>query len=341
MEKRIKNQIIQALATHPQTIYELIPKQDASLRELTQIVRELESDNLLLYQGDKLELNQDRLAGEDLEKIRDLQGEQDQGHTTSHSLPGQFQTILRQLEQICNDRPRAVEEYDQGFISTPGVVERARFMFQRGDLWGSRILILGDDDLLGLALGLTGLPAYIKVLEIDQRLNSFINSQASKLDLPLVAETFDVQYPLDKSLQQDFDCFLTDPVETLPGFQLFLSRGVSSLQGPGSSAYFGLTTLEASRNKWYEIQNSIMDMGFVITDLLRNFNVYPQQEDSFARYQEKTPIYKQFKVEPATDWYMSSFYRIEAVKQPVPLIEQEMVLEERFYKDEESLATPF
>jgi len=82
-------------------------------------------------------------------------------------------------------------------------------------------------------------------------------------------------------------------------------------------------------------------MGFVITDLLRNFNVYPQYENSFARYQEKMPIYKHFQIEPTTDWYMSSFYRIESIKQPRPLIEEEMVLEEKFYMDEESLATPF
>lgn len=340
MEKRIKNQIIQALASHPQTIYELIPKQDASLKELTQIIRELESDNMLISQGDKLTLNKEHTHLQDLEKILNFSREQDFDHTDNY-LPEGFQAILEQFEDIARERPKAVEEYDQGFISTPGVIKRARFMFQRGDLWDSKILILGDDDLLSLALALTGLPAHIQVLEIDQRLNSFINSKARELNLPLSAETFDVQYPLDNKLQQNFDCFLTDPVETLSGFQLFLSRGVSSLQAPGCSAYFGLTTLEASRNKWYAIQNSLMDMGFVITDILRNFNVYPQYDNSFAQYQEKMPIYNHFRVDPTTDWYMSSFYRIEAVEHPKPLIEQEMVLEEKFYKDEESLATPF
>ncbi len=340
MDKRIRKQIIQALATHPQSVYELIPKQDGSLKELTRIIRELETENILLPQGNKFSLNQKHFSGEDLKKIRDLGSEQDPDHTEQF-LSKKLQNILEQLEDISRQRPLAMQEYDQGFISTFGVVKRVNFMFQRGDVWNSRILILGDDDLLSLALALTGLPAEIKVLEIDQRLNSFINSRARELNLPLSAETFDVQYPLDKSMRQDFDCFVTDPVETLPGLQLFLSRGVSALQAPGCSAYFGLTTLEASREKWYAIQNSLLEMGFVITDLLRNFNLYPQYEDSFTRYQEKMPIYKHFQVQPATDWYMSSFYRIEAVKQPRPLIEQEMVLEERFYKDEESLATPF
>lgn len=341
MEKRIQNQILQTLVSKPQSIYELIPHQDASLKEFITYVQELESRDLVRYRDNKLSLNTEKFSREELNRIQQLSNpECENCSQTGYSLSGKFLTIFEQLEQLSRQRPSAAEEFDQGFISSAGVVRRCAFMHQRGDVWNNRIMILGDDDLLSLALGLSGLPAFIQVLEIDERLTSFLNAKAKELDLPLKAQNFDVKSPLFENMQQDFDCFLTDPVETLQGFQLFLSRGISSLKGANCSAYFGLTTLEASREKWYQIQNSLLSMGFVVTDILRNFNIYPQDDSSFARYQEKTPIYQHIGKNPDSDWYMSSFYRIEAVQEPQPWFEKEMLLDEKFYQDQESLATP-
>lgn len=46
------------------------------------------------------------------------------------------------------------------------------------------------------------------------------------------------------------------------------------MQGEGSAAYFGLTSLEASKKKWFAIQKVLTDMNFVLTDIRRNFNGY-------------------------------------------------------------------
>ena len=135
--------------------------------------------------------------------------------------------------------------------------------------------------------------------------------------------------------------FVTDPVETIPGLKLFLSRGVSTLRGEGCSGYFGITTLEASRRKWYLIQKMIHDMGFTITDIRRKFNVYPGEDKNFFRFQEKLPIVKELGLKIDYDWYKSSLYRIEAIRRPKPLVEGEMIIDEKVYKDEESWATPY
>ena len=71
-----------------------------------------------------------------------------------------------------------------------------------------------------------------------------------------------------------FDVFFTDPVETVKGLLLFLSRCTEGLRGPGASGYFGLSYLEASWRKWRKIQQGILDMGFAITDMLGAFQDY-------------------------------------------------------------------
>ncbi|MCS7144986.1 MAG: bis-aminopropyl spermidine synthase family protein, partial [Archaeoglobaceae archaeon] len=159
--------------------------------------------------------------------------------------------------------------------------------------------------------------------------------------LRVEAHVYDVQKAFPEDFRKKFDVFVTDPVETIPGIKLFLSRGVSTLRGIGSSAYFGLTTLEASRNKWFEIERMILEMGFVITDIKRRFNVYPASEKSYSQFEEKLPIFKKLGVKTDYDWYTSSLFRIEAVKDPRPLVEGEMIIDEQVYKDYESLATPY
>jgi len=196
-------------------------------------------------------------------------------------------------------------------------------------------------DIKSIAASLTGFPEKVVVVDIDDRLIDFINETAKDYKLPIEAIVYDVQKVFPEELKGKFDVFVTDPVETIPGLKLFLSRGVSTLKGVGCAGYFGITTLEASRRKWYEIQKIIHEMGFIITDLRRRFNVYPQDDKNFFRFQDKLPIVKKIGAKIDYNWYKSTLYRIEAVKQPKPIVEGEMTIDEKVYKDDESWATPY
>jgi hypothetical protein len=255
-------------------------------------------------------------------------------------LPPFFQDILQEYKQIMAHRPEAVKDYDQGFMSAEGVLRRLAFVYARGDIHG-RIFVVGDDDFFSIAAALTGLPQHVLAVDVDTRVVELINQTAQQRSLNLEARVCDVQQDLPLELQNSFDIFLSDPVETLPGLELFLSRGVSALRGPGSAGYFGLTTLEASRSKWFQLQAMLQKMGFAVTDICRRFNVYPEEDKNFFSFQEDLPIVKHFGTHIDYDWYKSSLHRIEAVQEPQPLIKGERLLEERVYKDEESLATPF
>jgi len=341
MMERIKKQILQNLFK-PRSVYELLYLQDSSLPEIFDLLKTLEREDLIKISDGKVELtDKGKKEAEELgaKYFGDIYCQNCEG--TGINITKEFSTILERYKEIAAQRPEAIEEFDQGFISMNGVIRRVEFIYDRGDLAGSKIFVVGDDDLLSIAASLTGLPSKIFVVDIDERLIDFINKVADKEGLAVEALKYDVQQAFPDSLRKKFDTFVTDPVETIPGLTLFLSRGVSTLKGEGCSGYFGITTLEASRRKWYEIQKLILEMGFTITDIRRHFNVYPEEEKNFFRFQNKLPIVKKLGTKIDFNWYNSSLFRIEAVTDPKPLVEGEMRIDEKVYKDDESWATPY
>ena len=341
MMERIRKQILQNLFK-PRSVYELLYLQDSSLPEVFELLKTMEKEDLIRISGGKVELTdkgRERAEGLGAKYFGDIYCQNCEG--TGIDITKEFFEILKKYKEIASKRPEAIEEYDQGFISMNGVIRRVEFIYDRGDLAGSKIFVVGDDDLLSIAASLTDLPSKIFVVDIDERLIDFINKVANEEDLTVEAMKYDVQQAFPEFLRKKFDVFVTDPVETIPGLKLFLSRGVSTLKGEGCSGYFGITTLEASRRKWYEIQKLILEMGFTITDIRRHFNVYPEEEKNFFRFQDKLPIVKKLGAKIDFNWYSSSLFRIEAITDPKPLVEGEMRIDEKVYKDDESWATPY
>jgi len=250
-------------------------------------------------------------------------------------------SALLRLERTLAGRPSPNLDYDQGAITPADSLLRAAFMEERGDLCGARILFVGDFDLMSVALALTGRPKRIVVLEIDQRVVAFINEVAHREGLNLEARAFDVRDALPEELRKQFDAFLCDPVETLVGIRLYLSRGCAGLAGEGAAAYVGLTTLEASRTKWYDIQRLMHEMGFAITDIRRKFSGYPDHDEGPTNSAYTYAILDRMPGQQIHHrWYTSAFVRAEAVRNPDPVITGRAELGEELYVDDEAWATP-
>jgi hypothetical protein len=338
---RIVRQILQTLLGGSRSVYELIDSQDASLNEFMEILRTLKQEGVVKLDGTSVSLTEKGRRYCEEQRIKyfgELKCEC--CDYAGYRISDEFDEVLKIYSTIAEDRPEAIEMYDQGFISKEGVLRRLEFIYERGDANGS-IFVVGDDDLFSIAISLTEMPEKVVAVDIDERLVNFINRVAVEYSLRLEALVYDVQQTFPDEFRGKFDVFVTDPVETIPGLKLFLSRGVSTLKGEGCSGYFGITTLEASRKKWYLIQKMIHDMGFTITDIRRKFNVYPGEDKNFFRFQEKLPIVRELGLKIDYDWYKSSLYRIEAIRKPEPLVEGEMIIDEKVYKDEESWATPY
>ena len=251
---------------------------------------------------------------------------------------------LERFRAVVQERPLPVAAYDQGFMRAEDALARVVFMHRMGDVANRDVLVLGDDDLISLALAVTGMCRRIVVLDVDERLEEFIQKTSREQRLPIEFRRLDLRHPLPPDLVARFDTFITDPVETRPGIELFLSRAASSLRGRYSAGYFGLTTLEASLNKWRDIESLLLRMNLVITDVLRDFSTYPEKENRWQSFYASYRMMSLFDIAgslPDTDWYRSSFLRVEAIPPLRPTIVGTSALTlEELYFDEETLATP-
>ncbi len=251
--------------------------------------------------------------------------------------------VLDEYKKITSQRPKPTADYDQGYIKEEDVMRRIAFIYERGDLENADILVVGDDDLISLGMALTGLPRKIVVLEIDDRLIDFINQNAREYGFSVEVRKFDVRNDIDLDLRGKFDVFITDPVETIEGITLFLSRAVSGLKGKGSAGYFGLTHLEASLKKWYEIEKRLLSMNFVLTDMLRDFNVYPMRgnlelaAEDYIIYRRIAELTGNRSID--ADFYRSTLIRVEAIDDVKPLVRGYVELKDEVYVDDESLVT--
>ena len=221
----------------------------------------------------------------------------------------EFKDLLKRFEEVTIDRPKPIVEFDQGNITSKTVISRMSFMLKKGDLEGKKLLILGDDDLMSIAVGLSGLAMEVIVLEIDDRLVSYINLKSKDLNLSVKAFKYDFHQGLPKEFVGYFDIFNTDPPETLEALELCMKRGITGLCGMGCAGYFGLTKTEASLRKWNEFQRLLINkFDAVITDIIDNFNHYENWDYLLDSIRDD---YTFLRVKPEINWYRSAMYRIE------------------------------
>jgi len=220
--------------------------------------------------------------------------------------------LIKKFDEVTEDRPKAISDYDQGFVTTNTTIARIALMAERGDLEGKKLFVLGDDDLVSIAAGLSQMPKEIVVLEIDDRLVDYINRKAKELNLPIEAMKYDFRDKLPEKYIGYFDTFITDPPETVDALELTIGRGISTLKGEGCAGYFGVTLIEASLEKWNIFQQILTSKFKVtITDIIYDFSHYVNWDYLLTTVGKP---YDFVQVEPKLNWYRSSMYRIETLK---------------------------
>ncbi|MEM2251390.1 MAG: bis-aminopropyl spermidine synthase family protein [Candidatus Hadarchaeales archaeon] len=238
-------------------------------------------------------------------------------------LPKNHVFIEKRFKRLLRDRPKPEVKFFQGYMRPEDVLARIALMDMYGDVEGKSIILIGDDDLVSLALALTGLPERIVVLDIDERLGEFMRKALREDGVKSVEFIHhDVAEPLPKDLRRKFDVFVTDPLETVSGLKAFLCRAACALKPTDSAGYFGLTTLEASPKKWLWVQGLLYRMNLAITDAVREHSSYPTQ-DYHIGFPYEEPILKKLKFKyelpPDVSWYKSTFFRAEAVGKVRPI----------------------
>ncbi|MCR8433473.1 MAG: bis-aminopropyl spermidine synthase family protein [Crenarchaeota archaeon] len=243
--------------------------------------------------------------------------------------------VVREFIKIQENRPPAIQEFDQGFVTSETTLARVAYMYYRGDLRNRDIIILGDDDLLSIAVGLTNLANRIVVIDIDKRLTEFIQRVSNEYGLRIEVYTEDLRRPLPEDLCRKFDVFQTDPLESLNGFKVFVGRGIAALRGERCAGYFYLTLVDASIDKWREIQRLLLtEFNVVITDIIPDFSEYVNWNLYFEEMQAWKILPESLRQIPRDGWYVSTLFRIETLRGSRGLFET-ISSEENIYYDKE------
>lgn len=145
----------------------------------------------------------------------------------------QIEEYLIKIRETKDLKP--IRDFDQFFATPPSSITKAKILMSKGyGEEGMNILLLGDDDLVSIALVLLGAKANIYVCDIDQNLLSIIEEEAKKLSVTIKFFLYDARK--DPVLHTNFfDCVVTDPPYTVPGVDLFISRSLSFLKDPKKS----------------------------------------------------------------------------------------------------------
>ncbi len=194
---------------------------------------------------------------------------------SSSNVPQKYLKFFAPVIKYLNDRPPPEYKYDQSRSTPETVIKRALLMLNNGDLEGKKIVILGDDDGVSIALSFLRCAEEIFVIDIDSRVLEFINNFSSQYRFSDVLHTqlWDIRASFPKKWWHKFNTFETDPPYTVLGFKLFLNQAITLMNfNYGVKGYisFGAKT----PHKTWACQQHLLASGFMINEFIQNFNRY-------------------------------------------------------------------
>ncbi len=204
-------------------------------------------------------------------------------NNTIINIPEEF-SYLNDMQKIIQNRPSPEFALDQSHADFSTIIKRTFFLLKNGDIEGRRIIFLGDDDSISLAVGLTQLAKEIIVLDIDKRVLEYISEKAEDYSLQnFKVIHHDLREPCPKEITNKYDVVVMDPPYTIQGLRLFLKRASQVLKSTidvNGKIYpiIGKKCLLSFGNKppveMQKLQLSILDHGFIIKQLVPDFNRY-------------------------------------------------------------------
>jgi predicted methyltransferase len=194
-------------------------------------------------------------------------------------VPRELASLVHELHRIGRSAPPARVELDQCHCTADTKLRRVLALHEMDALVGRRILLLGDDDLISLALravvrrvGSAATVARLAVVDADPEVVRAVREGLAGAPFPYECVEHDLREPLPAELRGAFDTVVTDPPYTLPGAELFLSRAADALSGAGGDVLFSFGSRRP--DVAYLAQRAIAAMGFAIVRLHRDFNEY-------------------------------------------------------------------
>ena len=198
-----------------------------------------------------------------------------------HRHPPGYPEIINKVSNYYQNRPRVDTKLDQSQAEPETSLLRAAYMLAKGAVLGRKMLFLGDDDLVSLATLIwvreTIRPQALKKMKVavvdkDPRYIEYLGDLCKRENLEIALLEHDLREPLPKEIT-DYETFVTDPPYTLPGSNLFISRGVDALVKDGTG--MGFFCFGDSRQTLLgEVQKCLCEMELIALEIVPGFNRY-------------------------------------------------------------------
>jgi predicted methyltransferase len=192
---------------------------------------------------------------------------------------GEVAHLLADMRRIARLAPPVRRDLDQCHCTPETKLHRVLAFHEADALVGRRVLVLGDDDLMSLAiervvrrLGSGQSIELLAVVDVDPAVLDVTRHQLARAPFPTACVLHDVREPLPASARAGFDTVLTDPPYTGPGATLFLSRAVEALGDAGGDVFFSFGSRRPGAG--LHLQQAIASAGLSIVSLRRDFNEY-------------------------------------------------------------------
>jgi predicted methyltransferase len=198
---------------------------------------------------------------------------------TGVAVPDALAPLAARLAGAAAGMPAAKLELDQTHCTVDTKLRRVLRMHETGALGGQRVLLLGDDDLMSVALAAfaagqpSARPARVTVVDCDRDLLAFLAAQLGPSGLTAELIEHDLREPLPAGLRGEFDVACTDPPYTVAGAELFLSRAVAAL-APGAGRHVFFSFGARRPEETLRTQRLIAGLGLTVRALLPGFNSY-------------------------------------------------------------------
>ncbi len=194
-------------------------------------------------------------------------------------IPGELSGVAAELAKLARQAPPPKLELDQCHCTVGTKLRRVLAVHEADALVGRRVLLLGDDDLVSLAIALlvrefgsAGTVAELVVLDVDNAVVDFLRARLAGCGLRIACLQHDLREPLPAELRRRFGTVVTDPPYTVDGAHLFLTRAAEALSGVGGNVFFSFGSRRPGAS--FRVQQEISALGFAVRRLQPDFNEY-------------------------------------------------------------------
>ena len=180
----------------------------------------------------------------------------------------------------CRSDPAACrrDDIDQCPATIETTLRRLAILLAIDKLEEKHLLLLGDDDLLSVAIAAANIPINLTVVDLDSALLERIKRWTQNCRIELLH--YDLRQKLPSNLFSRFDFIFMDPPYTLAGQLLFLKQAIVALRpNSRSSLYLSASRFYLNQEQIDKVIQAARVAGLRLAQIYEDFSEYPPPPD--------------------------------------------------------------